>query len=738
MIVRMSKTARFELALERLQPGDWHSFERLASKFLASEFQNLRTLASSSGDRGRDAVLFSPEGENTVAIQFSVTSHWQTKINGTIKRIVGEFPQTVVLIYVTNQLIGANADRLKGKIRREYGIALDVRDRSWFLERLHSTPERIIAAEEIAVQIVDPFLASKDVIEGKATALESFEARAAFVHLNMQWEDDSRDKGLTKLCFEALVRTVLRDSDSDHRLSRSEIKSAVREILRNHSPDRIDTYTDAALNRLNKRLLRHWVATDEFCLTHAEKTRLQEKLAILERNDLLLRDEIRDLIDFHAGQSLASIAQLDELTDRVRRVLEAFLLSRGEDFATAVFSGKLSHFGFEGLNALAISDISDHPGSRAVGMIFQDIITRIVRELLTSPTVATQSYLRGISDAYTLFAFLRETPDVQSAMRKIFSHGDIWLDTAILLPLFAETLLEPEHQSFTNLIRAAKEAGLRLYATEGVLEEVERHMNRSLSCSLGTITSWKGDIPFLYSVFTLTGRARNDFGGWIKNFRGSERPEDDLAEYLREEFSIGRRNLAEEANSAPEELRYAVTEVWHEIHARRRKDQGVIDDLTKNRLVLHDVENYLGVVQRRSKEDVSPFGYSTWWLTLDRSAFEVSKLLEERLSSDAKIPNSPVMSADFLLNYLAIGPARRRVSKSTEFRIPVVLDRTLLEVLPHELIEHAEMLRAQAIHMPERVVRREIRDALDKAKRRLGHVTHEGLSTVERQARDRD
>jgi hypothetical protein len=42
---------RFELALERLAPEAWSSFERLASTFLAVDYPTLRTVASMSGDQ---------------------------------------------------------------------------------------------------------------------------------------------------------------------------------------------------------------------------------------------------------------------------------------------------------------------------------------------------------------------------------------------------------------------------------------------------------------------------------------------------------------------------------------------------------------------------------------------------------------------------------------------------------------------------------------------------------------
>jgi len=37
-------------------------------------------------------------------------------------------------------------------------------------------------------------------------------------------------------------------------------------------------------------------------------------------------------------------------------------------------------------------------------------------------------------------------------------------------------------------------------------------------------------------------------------------------------------------------------------------------------------------------------------------------------------PDSPVLSADFMLNYLAFGPIRRKVGKATEAYLPLTLE----------------------------------------------------------------
>jgi hypothetical protein len=82
---------QFDFALERLGSGDWKKFEDIASTFMASEFPNLRTMASPSGDRGRDAELYTSTEDPSVVFQYSVASDWNAKIRRTAKTISENF-----------------------------------------------------------------------------------------------------------------------------------------------------------------------------------------------------------------------------------------------------------------------------------------------------------------------------------------------------------------------------------------------------------------------------------------------------------------------------------------------------------------------------------------------------------------------------------------------------------------------------------------------------------------------
>lgn len=723
---------RLELALERLQPSDWARFERIASAFLASEFDELRTVASPSGDGGRDAELFSPSGEPSVAIQYSVSADWRAKINATVRRLKDTKPDVLMLIYATNQVIGAEWDDLKKTLRTKHGLTLDIRDRNWFIERVFADAGRQRAAEELATAIVDPYLASAGVGPYVQTELSSPEAVAAVTFLGLQWQDEVREKGLTKLAFEALVRAVLINTNSQNRLPRSEIHSHVGTLLPDHPSAQISTLVDGALRRLAKHTVKHWPKEDEFCLAHEELQRLNEfrvDAALAESN---LLTAVQGVASQQTANLTLAASEDKDFVSCLRNAVDAVLFERSQAFAMAVHSGTLAELADADFTSSLTSVLVKVKLKKTPGVDWLAKLRASVREILISNDPAIEAYMRSLSDAYTLMAFLKQTPDVQSAVEKMFSQGLLWLDATVVLPLIADTLAssDGERGRFSRMIDAARDAGLKLYVTPGVIEEIERHMNRSLTCVRLTTGQWKGAIPYLLERFLASGRSTSSFPSWLENFRGDSRPLQDLADYLEDQFDIKERSLEAERNASSPELRHALEQIWYERYEHRREKYGTpLDDMVVTRLVNHDVECYSGVVQLRSKERASPFGYSAWWLTVDRQAFDLKNRLKSLM--DSQPPDSPVMSADFLVNYLAFGPMRRRVTKAKESHLPLLMVLGGATQLTPELITEAENLRAQLKGLPERVVRRQVRDHLDRARSRIGPIANLGMDDVD-------
>ncbi|WP_145985491.1 hypothetical protein [Marilutibacter maris] len=714
---------RLELAFERLKAENWRLFERYASAFFSSEFPSLRTMASPSGDDGRDAEIFSPDGRPEIALQYSVASDWRAKINRTIARLKETKKLGRILIYATSQQVGAAADDLKAKLLLDECVVLDVRDRSYFLERFRQDVSRAEISEALAREMVDPLLQSKGIIERKAQALSEDESRAALVFLELQWEDESRDKGLTKISFEALVRSALRDTSSENPMDLAEIYRRVCGMVPEHDTEFALREVDKALRRLDKTVIRHYQKEERYCLSNEEVMRIRDRLVDLEIQESTLNSEIHEVFSSLANAESPNVNP-DLLVVAARAAIERFLMERGESFVDATATGLMVTLSAEDLKRISREEVAKTGVNLEKDSGVLGFFMSCVERLLENPTPGVSNYLRRISDAYTLRAFLRQTPDVQAAVRKMFSFGEIWLDTSFILPMFGEALLPRADRNFIRLAHAAVNAGLTLRVSPGVIEEVERHMNRARVCASTPSATWQGQIPYLLSIYVYRGYDPALFSDWLNKFAGEYRPEDDLAEYLLREFKISRTEIEEDARRASSDLRLEVQRIWQNVHEERSKRQSGRDPLVALRMAEHDVENYVGVIYRRNRDRDSAIGYTSWWLTLDSKAFLIAQQLPQHVLGKHQ---SPVMSADFLANYLAVGPLRAANAGES---MPLVIDDLTLESIDRSLFDLASDIRAKNSGQPEVLVRRMVRDALDKARRRIGEVHSRGLEFI--------
>lgn len=717
-------TSRFELALEKLQPDDWKIFEEFASKFLAEDFPELRSMGTPEGDKGRDAELFSPTDEPSVFIQYSVTDNWQAKVRRTGERIRVNFPDASILIYATNQVIGARADSLRKELRRLHNLQLDVRDRTWFQDRELSSDGRRKVVEDLARKIVDPFLASIDITRNVGPSLTERETKAAVLHLELQFADDQRDRGLTRLCYEALIKAALRDTTSEKRLARSELIRRIQAVLPNQIEGTVATQVNVACERLSKNVVKHYVKGDEFCLSHEEHIKVQGQLIERERLYAELTAEVSKVVrDVSSFDDLPK-AHEEDLVERAKRVVDAFLWRQGESFASQVVQGR-AILEVSNVKDFVAKDYTNFPDRLKIGAEGVRCVEASAMELLRSPPEVVQHYLRRVADSYTLFGFLKVAPDVQAVVKKVFAYGTLWLDTSIILPLMVESLLLPEERRLTPLIRAARDAGLRLRVTSGVVEEVERHLNRCLSYNSKTAGQWNGGVPFVYLIYSLSGTYDGSFSSWVETICGRERAEDDVVEYLLEEWAIEAESLEEEEARLAPAIRLPIQEFWRGVHGVRRKQDQDWDGLAIDRLARHDSETVAGILYRRQQSPTDSLGYRDWWITLDQAAIRMSGDFWKTLP--ANTPKSPVMSPDFLANYLAVGPVRMQVTKERESRIPVSMIDMLPEELPSPLLVLAQEVRNECADAPPRVVRRRLRDTLDRVRGRGGQWSHEGL-----------
>ncbi|GAA4064870.1 hypothetical protein GCM10022282_28100 [Agromyces indicus] len=633
-----------------------------------------------------------------------MTTSWNAKIRATAKTVQSNGLDYSRLIYCTSQAIGAQADDLVTELWDEYGMVLDIRDREWFCERETSAPEREIAAAELCAQVVDPIVTSRGIATATGAALSSEDARVAMVQLALNETDRFGDTSLTKTSFDALVQSVLVGTSQEDSLEESAIVARMRELVPHGAPNQVAELTRSSLVRLTRKHgpVKHRASEGTYHLSFDASEKWKDAAASYLLDQESLEDDLAAAA-YGFNEKLDRDFDLLKAEARILRIaLERVMLVSGERFAAAVEGGQADF--------LSADEISEQFAGMDIGMsLHPKQGAEAVLEVIGSPSERTHRHLVRVLDAYTLMAFLQQTPDVQKALSRVFENAKLWLDTSALLPLVAETLIDdPADRSQTNLLAAAISSGVELYVTDGVIEELRFHIERCIAY-INRGGRWNGSLPFLYSAYMLSGRDERHFADWADGIRGPINPEHDIEEYLSEEFGIRRHDLREVADKADVALRGATDELFRRKHAKYDRGQSgnVID-----RLAAHDVENAVGVIELR-RGTRPALGHETWWLTLDKTAFKLGAWLSDSLGKDA--PATPALSPDYLSQLLRLGPLRRTVGAEAG-SLPLVVDVTRLESVPVELIEVARNTREAMQGMDERRIRREVRDAVFKAR----------------------
>jgi hypothetical protein len=709
----MSEADRLSFALKHLSRTDWEAFEHLASTYLAADFPELRTLAG-VGDEGQDAVLYAVD-QPQIVVQYSIAEDWREKVVATLKTLKENDHACAGLIYATNRAIGPRAESLKSELLRE-GVMLDIRDERYFVERIHRYPANLAAADRLSARVVDPLLPVSEL--ARNSAVKDPDMRAGLVYLELWLQDPAASRNLVKVSYDSLVLSALRDTDSQNRRTRQEIEAIIRRLLPARNPAVIESSVDSALQRLRNRSRITVAGEGESFALHREERerRTARALEMLSRRELV-RAQLADL-------TLASARELevpypdtgsDAFLDTLEQLFEQTLEHQGNVFAEAVRRQ---------------SGVELQPDLKASA---EDVITRRSRELRSiraarvplvelATEVATRAflvtgplrnYLRELSDAYTMLAFMQEAPDVQRAVDRFFSRGRLILDTSVILPCLAESLLPVDEQRYTNLLRAAREAGMKLFTTEGVLNELNAHLDLSLLCHRLPRQDWQGNIPLVYERWFEITRG-GDFAAFTERFRGT-RGIEDIQLFMEQGLDVELVDLAAAAASTSDTARFAVTELWRPRKHMRPTGAEIERDIR----LRHDIEMYFGALAWRRGETRDFYGYEAWWVTGDGTALRMFELARD---AEIELTSNPCMAPNFLTNMLSIGPTRRHLSRDSHEQLPVALDIQREGYGIPGLSARADEVRATNAGEPEWLIRRRIRDRMNQLKQLRGDL----------------
>ena len=365
-----------------------------------------------------------------------------------------------------------------------------------------------------------------------------------------------------------------------------------------------------------------------------------------------------------------------------------------------------------------------------------------VREIVYNGSAAQLEVLFKFSSTYLLLFLLQYDPKLVSYFECVTEQLVIYVDTSILIPAMSEYFLDAKNQRYSNLLKSANDAGVKLYVTETVLSELSAHFyNLKQTYNRYYFRQEKlfEDLEFtpfvpeilLRSYFYAKSRQMvttfEDFYSCFTTLADAQR-ERELYNWIHDAYGISFQNYS---NLAIEIDPYLEEELFEKLKDTKNSPQQARNDV-KQLLMIYALRD-----KNNEVLDSGAFGYKTWWLTSDTK----SQRAFREIGGTGRHKN-PYIRADFLYNFLTLAPSRAKVNAVFQTVFPNLLGVNISFHVPDEIgvaireqmLQHSELVNRPGFRGKLSIL---LEDLMGSPRKRTNIKSIRGLSSGERERAQR-
>jgi hypothetical protein len=678
------------LALEAV---DTANFEAFAQSFYASQVGKSFVPLGGMHDGGAEGFI-DPEvfGDSDAKhfIQVSKQKTYRAKIRGTVNRLRQYGRNPTSLAYITSVIV-SDIDIEEDNLSEELGCRIRIRDGKYISTHINEKDSYISSFNTYLLPAVSYLSRPGATNFAPRTAAHADRTLAVFLR---QEVDNRRGKSdLLESVADSLIIWALTDTDPDKNvlMTRGEILIKIETALPS-ARHFIRGVLDVRLERLRTkqdtsgRQVRYYTRQEAYCLPF--ETRELIKTENVE--DASLKSAVTAVFvrRYTSAASHLGSAGVDDVVRVCHEVLQRLFEKQGLQVAQFVTNGDQDDEIYANAASLISEVIDSDPTIKTSAADVRRVCTIVLRGTFYDGTEEERSYLEKLSRTYVLLLLLKNEPKVVEYFKNISSKFVLYVGTDFLVRALSEHYLDEENQSTTNLFKVLTNAGASLVLTEKAVEELATHIRSQIYEFENTYMHIEGKIPVEVVEYIDRILIRSYFyarlapmssltppPGWrsyVENFASysdikSNRGDDELARYLVAKFGMVYKSTEEMEKSVnKEELEELLAEI-----IRVKSDAGRTGDHL-NTLAYNDALHVLTVYSDRAiggeSSPANPFGFKTWWLTLDggvrkASAKTVAKHFGQRF----------MMRPEFLLNFISLAPTMSEVKDSFATIFPSVL-----------------------------------------------------------------
>lgn len=642
------------IALDRVEG---FPFERFCQEFLAAkEGRNFIPLGGVH-DGGADGLFDC--GENRIYYQFTREENHRAKIRRTVERL-SEFGREVkTLYYLTSRAI-PHIDREEDLLTDELDVIIKIRDRKYIGSHINDSVGTI-AAYNNHLSVFTQFL-SRLTREENRYPSPHVHNPAAYVYLQHEVTNRLGSRKLVHSLADTLILWALSDTDPDEDifLTRAEIDQRIfgqfpwaSKILKGQISPRIEAMRN---KKVGGREVRWYRKDDKYCLPYETRQVIASESSTDEALQIRFLDELKalasELFDGDEGeyQTVANLCLkvIHGVFERQGLLFANFLDSEEESQPPPVVADCID----DALNAGGVPAEQREPR--------RDYIETVIRKVFYSGSPSQRAYLSNLSRTYVLLFTLQAEPRVVEFFSTMSASFLLYIGSDVIVRALSERFLPQEDQVARNLLRMAAKAGVSIYLSQCVLEEVYTHIRATYYEFINFFADVEpfvtreiarnSDRILIRAYFYAKGAGRvNGWKGYLGNFISYEniprmKGQEELRKYLVAEYDLTFTDNSElEIVSDSEKVRVLADAIL----SQGDKENEALAYNTA--LLVHGIYG----IRRKGRETsgASEFGLRTWWMTnqsrIARHTVEIVR------ASGAQY----IMRPEFLLNFLALSPS---------------------------------------------------------------------------------
>ncbi|MCX8143638.1 MAG: hypothetical protein N3F62_05185 [Bacteroidia bacterium] len=675
----------FKYALNQINDG--FVFENFALRFLPLILGYEFMPVGGVKDKGIDGLnyIYSRAGFEKNIFQLSTETNTEGKIENSLQKLIDNEIPFDSFVYVTNRAVN-NKDTVIDKFVDKFKKPIRIFDQGWFVTHANHSDATI----NCYYTFIDSYLHEFNK-PGKSYVISNLAGKSElFVFLRQQLEHHRDDLKIDDLLADTLILFGLEGTDPDKDIlkTKEELIVSIKEFVK-FDPRILSETIDRRLKALSTkpRRIKFHSAKQGYCLPYETRVEIQNRNLADAQLLETFYEQTSEIIKKYLKEESVAVRDLTKLIDEV---IHSIFYQQGLEFSNYILHGKSQQVIEKDLQDI-INSVVD--SSSVVDKNKEKVKTAMlmaIRDIVYNGTIEQKKYFKSLSNTYMMMFLLQWNPQIATYFEAMASKLVIYVCTSILVPALSEYYLTNENKRHWNLLKGASQAGIRLYISDAIIDELMHHFymlrnkyetffrnNEQVYLNSEAETMYIDEIMLRAYFYAKSQGKVFNFEDFLSNFVDPDLKtvKDDLISYLKCEFGIVYFNDESLKIKISEEEQVKLTNRLIENKSQKKAE-------TDSKIIL-------SIYKLREKNNETAtsgiFGYKTWWLSKDSTTFKaVTDVFGD------KYPVSCYIRPDFLYNYITLAPKKHEVDEMYKEVFPSLLGVNLSFHLPSEVTDFVQ------------------------------------------------